>query len=109
MKSIVHPQMTSTHAQPVSVHIGAVKARRKAHPSVHAVGQCHPITGQCSLLLHPVLFSNIVKASCVDTLLSPEQTSNAMMAAIVVPTVGRKWDLDVHLPRVNQYLPLTIT
>jgi hypothetical protein len=90
MKSIVHPQTTSAYSQPVSVHIGAVKARRKAHPSVHMVGTCPQITGQYSLSLHPVLFSNIVKASLVDTLLSPEQTSRAMMAAIVVPTVGRK-------------------
>lgn len=35
---------------------------------------------------HPVLFSNFVNASRVDTLLSPETTSKLIMAAIVVPT-----------------------
>lgn len=36
-------------------------------------------------LTQPVLFSNNVKASFVDTLLSPEHTSKATIAATVVP------------------------
>jgi hypothetical protein len=39
-----------------------------------------------SLSAQPVLFSKRVKASLVDTLLSPEQTNSAMIAATVVPT-----------------------
>ena len=38
------------------------------------------------LLDHPVLFSNIVNASFVDTLLSPDTTSSDIIAATVVPT-----------------------
>lgn len=38
------------------------------------------------LLDQPVLFSKRVKASTVETLLVPEQTSNATIAATVVPT-----------------------
>jgi len=39
-----------------------------------------------SLFAQPVLFSKRVNASLVDTLLSPEQTNSAMIAATVVPT-----------------------
>jgi hypothetical protein len=39
------------------------------------------------LFAQPLLFSKRVKASFVDTLLSPEQTSRATIAAIVVPTI----------------------
>lgn len=42
----------------------------------------------CSLFAHPVLFSNIVNASFVDTLLSPETTRREMIAATVVPTTN---------------------
>jgi hypothetical protein len=38
---------------------------------------------------HPVLFSNMVKASLVDTLLLPEHTNKAVIAAIVVLTTGQ--------------------
>ena len=38
-----------------------------------------------ALSFHPVLFSNEVKATFVDTLLSPEQTRSAMVVAIVTP------------------------
>lgn len=39
---------------------------------------------------HPLLFSNRVNASGVETLSSPEQTSRATMAAMVVPTTNTK-------------------
>ena len=39
------------------------------------------------LFVHPVLFSNFVNASLVETLSGGEQTSSVMMAAIVVQTV----------------------
>lgn len=77
------------HAHPVKVHIGAVKARRNAHPSRRVVrSPKRRVEARYSLLLHPVLFSNMVNASRVDTLvpLFPEHTKSAMMAAIVVPT-----------------------
>ncbi len=49
-------------------------------------GQSIAEVGVCSLLAHPVLFSYMVNAVLVETLRSPLHTSNAIIAAIVVPT-----------------------
>lgn len=75
----------SDDLQPVSVHMGAVKANKNAQPSVMMSETC-PLTVQHNILLvQPTLFSNNVNASFADTLLSPEHTSKATMAATVVP------------------------
>jgi hypothetical protein len=41
------------------------------------------------LFIQPVLFSNKVNASLVDTLLSPDITKRAIIAASVVPTAKK--------------------
>ena len=78
--------------QPVRVHIGEVKASRKAHPSRYhnnIRGRNNVPPTNYLLFAHPVLFSKRVKASLVETFLSPEHTSNAMIAATVVPTASK--------------------
>ena len=78
--------------QPVRVHIGEVKASRKAHPSRYhnnIRGRNNMPSTNYLLFAHPVLFSKRVKASLVETFRSPEHTSNAMTAATVVPTASK--------------------
>lgn len=79
--------MINLGSHPVSVHIGEVNAKRKAQPPIIHHARWHNLIVIDDILLaQPVLFSKRVKASLVDTLLSPEQTSKAIMAAMVVPT-----------------------
>ena len=54
----------------------------------HVKNEDAMMDAQHVLFGHPVLFSKRVNASFVDTLLSPESTSNEVIAAIVVPTAG---------------------
>jgi len=73
----------------VRVHIGAVNANRKAQPPYWNFRDVNDTRAYDDILLdHPVLFSKRVKASLVETLLSPESTNNVAIAAIVVPTAG---------------------
>jgi len=84
----------AAESYPVKVHIGAVNASRNAHP----------------LFDRPVLFSYIMKASLVDTLLSPEHTSNAMIAATLVPTRGAPHTrINALAGQETYHSPLTMT
>jgi hypothetical protein len=60
------------------------------------------------LLVHPVLFSNRVKASSAETLCFPEQTSKTIIVAMVVPTERQEIE---QFFRENERLgaPLTTT
>lgn len=87
------PELQLDHLHPVSVHIGAVKASRNAQESemvslwVH-VGKTIMKRFRYSLSDHPVLFSNSVKASFVDTRVPflPEHIKSEAIAAMLVPT-----------------------
>ena len=72
----------------MSVHIGAVKAKTNAHPSVNRYFSEGKFNEDSTLILfaQPVLFSKRVKASFVETLLSPDATKSAIIAAMDVPT-----------------------
>ena len=75
---------------PVSVHIGAVNASKKAQGPVcpHQIDENESKVRALgdALFIQPVLFSKSRKASLVDTLLSPAPTRSAMMTAMLVPT-----------------------
>lgn len=81
-------EASSNDIHPVKDHIGAVKDRRKAHPSVK-LSDNEPvgISKTSEPLVQPVLFSNIVKASLVETLFAPALTNKAIIVAIAVPAV----------------------
>lgn len=84
--SVAETKTLTCYTQPVSVHMGAVKASRKAQPSVHCQLHVRRCRVRNALFAHPVLFSNEVNATFVGTRWLPAHTSRAMMAATVVPT-----------------------
>lgn len=99
------------HLHPVKVHIGAVNASRNAHPPAgRQLHQRHTANVHHLLFDRPVLFSYIMKASLVDTLLSPEHTSNAMIAATLVPTRGAPHTrINAPAGQETYHSPLTMT
>jgi hypothetical protein len=66
--------------------MGAVNDNKNAQPSGQVFKAAQRRANKRLLFVQPLLFSKRVKASLVETLLSPEQTNRAIIAAIVVPT-----------------------
>jgi hypothetical protein len=66
-----------------------VKDKRNAQESFHDKIMTNKDENDSSLLDHPVLFSNSVKASLAETVFPCGETNKITMAAMLVPT-GRQ-------------------